>query len=187
MKQLSLLSKTFALIIALVVLAIPARADRVVTQQQFGKQTIEVADDEVITFYDMNSYQGISSSSSNNSQSLTVFKPAAGKAIQLNFERLDVRNDGNSWPAYVNVYAGAPALLDIESEGIDMAVDSYGKHRRKDRQEQPCSDYWRHPEGQDPVHQTEYLCRQYNRNRRRHCRERQDSREPPVCQRCWTS
>ena len=101
MKQLSLLSKTFVLIIAMVVLAIPARADRVVTQQQFGKQTIEVAADEVITFYDMNSYQGLSSSSSNNSQSLTVFKPAAGKAIQLNFERLDVRNDDKSSRAVI--------------------------------------------------------------------------------------
>ena len=108
MKQLSLLSKTFALIVAITAMALPARADRTVNQLQFGKQTIEVAADEVITFYDMNGYQGISSSSSNNSQSLTVFKPAEGKAIQLTFERLDVRNDGASWPAYVNVYAGDP-------------------------------------------------------------------------------
>ena len=93
---------------AIVAMALPARADRTVNQLQFGKQTIEVAADEVITFYDMNGYQGISSSSSNNSQSLTVFKPAEGKAIQLTFERLDVRNDGASWPAYVNVYAGDP-------------------------------------------------------------------------------
>ena len=42
----------------------------------------------------MNGYTGISSSSSNNSQSLTVFKPAQGMAIQVSFERLDVRNDG---------------------------------------------------------------------------------------------
>ncbi|MBR5639318.1 MAG: hypothetical protein IKW83_06090 [Muribaculaceae bacterium] len=105
MKQLSLLSKTFALMVALVAMALPAHADRVVNQLQFGKQTIEVAADEVITFYDMNGYQGISSSSSNNSQSLTVFKPAEGMAIQLTFQRLDVRNDGTNWPAYVNVYA----------------------------------------------------------------------------------
>ena len=108
MKQLSLLSKNLVLMIAVVVLALPAHADRTVNQLQFGKQTIEVAADEVITFLDMNGYQGISSSSSNNSQSLTVFKPAQGMAIQLTFERLDVRNDGNSWPAYVNVYAGDP-------------------------------------------------------------------------------
>ncbi len=108
MKQLSLLSKTVALIMAIAALALPARADRTVNQLQFGKQTIEVAADEVITFYDMNGYQGISSSSSNNSQSLTVFKPAQGMAIQLTFEKLDVRNDGASWPAYVNVYAGDP-------------------------------------------------------------------------------
>ena len=108
MKQLSLLTKTFVLMIAIAAMALPARADRTVNQLQFGKQTIEVAADEVITFYDMNGYQGISSSSSNNSQSLTVFKPAEGKAIQLTFERLDVRNDGANWPAYVNVYAGDP-------------------------------------------------------------------------------
>ena len=108
MKQLSLLSKNLVLMIAVVVLALPAHADRTVNQLQFGKQTIEVAADEVITFLDMNGYQGISSSSSNNSQSLTVFKPAQGMAIQLTFERLDVRNDGASWPAYVNVYAGDP-------------------------------------------------------------------------------
>ncbi len=108
MKQLSLLSKTFALIMVIAAMALPAHADRTVNQLQFGKQTIEVAADEVITFYDMNGYQGISSSSSNNSQSLTVFKPAEGMAIQLTFERLDVRNDGASWPAYVNVYAGDP-------------------------------------------------------------------------------
>ena len=108
MKQLSLLFQNLMLLMAIVAMALPARADRTVNQLQFGKQTIEVAADEVITFYDMNGYQGISSSSSNNSQSLTVFKPAEGKAIQLTFERLDVRNDGASWPAYVNVYAGDP-------------------------------------------------------------------------------
>ena len=88
MKQLSLLTKTFVLMIAIAAMALPARADRTVNQLQFGKQTIEVAADEVITFYDMNGYQGISSSSSNNSQSLTVFKPAEGKAIQLPREKL---------------------------------------------------------------------------------------------------
>ena len=108
MKHLKLYSKSMALLIALMALAMPAHADRVVKQLQFGKQTIEVGADEVITFQDMNGYTGISSSSSNNSQSLTVFKPAQGKAIQLTFTRLDVRNDGNSWPAYVNVYAGDP-------------------------------------------------------------------------------
>lgn len=88
MKQLSLLSKNLVLLMAIAAMALPAHADRTINQLQFGKQTIEVAADEVITFYDMRGYQGISSSSSNNSQSLTVFKPAEGKAIQLTFEDL---------------------------------------------------------------------------------------------------
>ena len=108
MKQLNLLSKYFVLIMTIAAMALPARADRTVNQLQFGKQTIEVAADEVITFYDMNSYQGISSSNSSNSQSLTVFKPAEGMAIQLVFEDLQILNDGANWPAYVNVYAGDP-------------------------------------------------------------------------------
>ena len=108
MKHLRLFFKSIALLIAFTILALPAHADRVVKQLQFGKQTIEVGADEVITFQDMNGYTGISSSSSNNSQSLTVFKPAEGMAIQITFANLDVRNDGTSWPAYVNVYAGDP-------------------------------------------------------------------------------
>ena len=108
MKQLNLLSKVFVLIMAIAAMAMPARADRTVNQLQFGKQTIEVAADEVITFYDMNGYQGISSSNNSNSQSLTVFKPAEGMAIQLVFEDLQILNDGANWPAYVNVYAGDP-------------------------------------------------------------------------------
>ena len=96
-------------LVVLVCVILPAGAHaREVRQLQFGKQTIDVAADESITFTDMNGYTGISSSSSNNSQSLTVFKPAQGMAIQVSFERLDVRNDGTSWPAYVNVYAGDP-------------------------------------------------------------------------------
>ena len=108
MKHLRLFFKSIVLLMAFIVLAVPAHADRVVKQLQFGKQTIEVGADEVITFQDMNGYTGISSSSSNNSQSLTVFKPAEGMAIQITFANLDVRNDGTNWPAYVNVYAGDP-------------------------------------------------------------------------------
>ena len=40
MKQLSLLTKTFVLMIAIAAMALPARADRTVNQLQFGKQTI---------------------------------------------------------------------------------------------------------------------------------------------------
>ena len=109
MKHLKLFSKSMLWLVVLVCVILPAGAHaREVRQLQFGKQTIDVAADESITFTDMNGYTGISSSSSNNSQSLTVFKPAQGMAIQVSFERLDVRNDGTSWPAYVNVYAGDP-------------------------------------------------------------------------------
>ena len=108
MKHLQLISRTFALLLAITALALPARADREVKQLQFGKQVIEVAADEVITFYDMKGYEGISSSSSNNSQSLTVFRPADGYAIQMSIANLDVRNDGAKWYGKVIVYDGDP-------------------------------------------------------------------------------
>lgn len=107
MKQFQL----FMLLLLTALLGVPieAMADREVTQLQFGKQTITVASDEVITFYDWKGTDDIGSSSSNNSQSLTVFEPAeTGKSIQITFESCDVKNDGSSWPGKVYVYSGDP-------------------------------------------------------------------------------
>lgn len=108
MKQ-KVLSSLLMLITMLLGVPIEALADREVNQLQFGKQTIEVATDEVITFYDWKGTENISSTSSNNSQSLTVFKPVEeGKSIQITFESCDVANDGASWPGKVIIYDGTP-------------------------------------------------------------------------------
>ena len=108
MKQ-KVLSSLFLLMTMLLGMPIEVFADREVNQLQFGKQTIEVATDEVITFYDWKGTENISSSSSNNSQSLTVFKPAEeGKSIQITFESCDVANDGANWPGKVIIYDGTP-------------------------------------------------------------------------------
>lgn len=96
-----------AMLLMLLWCAVPAaaQAENTLNMQQFGKQTVTVSDE--LTFYDMKGTGKINSSSSNNSMATVVFKPAdAGKAIQIVFESIDVRNDGASWPAYVNVYAG---------------------------------------------------------------------------------
>ena len=93
----------------LLLVPLGAWADREVNQLQFGKQTITVASDEVITFYDFKGAEDIPSSSSSNSQSLTVFTPQeTGKSIQITFESCDVANDGASWPGKVIVYDGTP-------------------------------------------------------------------------------
>lgn len=107
MKQIQLLM--LLLLTAMLGVPIEAQADRDVNQLQFGKQTITVASDEVITFYDWKGTDDIGYSSSNNSQSLTVFEPAeTGKSIQITFESCDVKNDGSSWPGKVYVYSGDP-------------------------------------------------------------------------------
>ena len=74
-----------------------AQDDNTVLQPQFGKQTVTVATGQEITYYDWKGTGSISASSSSNSQSLTVFKPAeAGMSVQITFESFDVRNDGSS-------------------------------------------------------------------------------------------
>ncbi len=78
-----------------------------VLQPQFGKQTVTVATGQEITFYDPKGTGSISATSSNNTQSLTVFKPAeAGMSVQITFESFDVKPFSNTYPAYVNVYNG---------------------------------------------------------------------------------
>ena len=111
-------------LLLLLLLAVPlgARADRDVNQLQFGKQTITVASDEVITFYDFNGADDIPSSSSSNSQSLTVFTPAeSGKSIQITFEEIDIIPDmsSGSYPAYMKVYSGTPS-----DDGFTWAIQA---------------------------------------------------------------
>lgn len=78
-----------------------------VLQPQFGKQTVTVATGQEITFYDPKGTGSISATSSNNTQSLTVFKPAeTGMSVQITFESFDVKPYSNMYPAYVNVYNG---------------------------------------------------------------------------------
>ena len=106
------LTLAFLLLIVMSALPITAWADREVNQLQFGKQTITVASDEVITFYDFKGADDIPSSSSSNSQSLTVFTPAeSGKSIQITFEEIDIIPDmsSGSYPAYMKVYSGTPS------------------------------------------------------------------------------
>ena len=104
MKKVRFLLTLFAMFMGLS----PAWADRDVNQLQFGKQIIEVTSDETITFYDSKGTGGYSSSS-DNAQSLTVFKPAeTGKVISITFEQFDIRNDGANFPAQVWIYNGTP-------------------------------------------------------------------------------
>lgn len=78
-----------------------------VLQPQFGKQTVTVATGQEITFYDPKGTGIIYANSSNNTQSLTVFKPAeAGMSVQITFESFDVKPYSASYPAFVNVYNG---------------------------------------------------------------------------------
>ena len=72
-----------------------------------GKQTIEVASDEVITFYDPWGTENVIDNNSYNAQSLTVFKPAeAGKSVQITFETIDLNQYSASYYLYMNVYDG---------------------------------------------------------------------------------
>ncbi len=100
--------KTFLLFVAFALSWLGGKAvAENVTMPQFGHQTVTVSAGSPVTFMDMNSYTGISSSSSNNSFATTIFEPAeAGNSIKIEFENIDVRNDGASWPANLSIYNG---------------------------------------------------------------------------------
>ena len=84
-----------------------------VTMLQFGHQTVTISAGSPVTFMDMNSYAGISSSSNNNSFATTIFEPAeAGNSIKIEFENIDVRNDGSNYPANLSIYNG---VFDVSS------------------------------------------------------------------------
>ncbi len=101
------LQQSLLLLLALFCIPLGAWADREVNQLQFGKQTIEVASDEVITFYDPWGTADVVDNNSYNAQSLTVFKPAdAGKSVQITFETIDLDQYSNSYYLYLNLYDG---------------------------------------------------------------------------------
>ena len=82
---------------------------RVVTQLQFGKQTVTVPADGELIFYDFKGTESINSVSTNNQHSLTVFEPEVeGMSVQITFENIDIKNDGSSYPGKVLVYSGDP-------------------------------------------------------------------------------
>ncbi|MBQ9362864.1 MAG: DUF4465 domain-containing protein [Bacteroidaceae bacterium] len=103
MKQYSLHS-LLGIFCLLCTLSVSARE---VNQPQFGKQTIEVATDEEIVFYDPWGTANIVDNNSYNAQSLTVFKPAeAGMSVQITFEKIDLNQYSNSYFLYMNIYDG---------------------------------------------------------------------------------
>lgn len=85
-----------------------------VLQPQFGKQTVTVPADGELTFYDPKGTDRMSASSTNNTLSMTVFRPAVeGMSVQVTFDSFDVRNDNTSstvknYPGEVTVYSGEP-------------------------------------------------------------------------------
>lgn len=95
------------LLLLMLLVPLGAWADRDVNQPQFGKQVIEVATDEVITFYDPWGTEDIDDQNSYNAQSLTVFKPVeTGMSVQITFEKIDLYQYSQSYFLYINLYDG---------------------------------------------------------------------------------
>ena len=93
------------------VLCLPARVmaqeDNTILQPQFGKQVVTVETGQELTFYDPKGTDPIPAAMASNAQSLVVFKPAEqGMSIQITFEQFELKDDGNDWPAYINIYDG---------------------------------------------------------------------------------
>lgn len=101
----------FSLLLLALLHVVPLRAqdDGIVTQLQFGRQTVTVPAEGELVFYDFKGPDRINSENANNQHSLTVFKPAVdGMSVQITFESIDIQNDGNAYPGKVLVYSGDP-------------------------------------------------------------------------------
>lgn len=84
-----------------------AQTSGVVMQKQFGKQSVMVEPGNDVTFYDFMGDDFIKGDISNNSQSLTVFRPSAeGYAVQIHFEMIDLQSHSEQCPDYLNIYDG---------------------------------------------------------------------------------
>ena len=74
---------------------------------KWGYETRSVSKDAPVTFYDFMGEDDIPSSSSSNSYSTVVFTPAEeGYSISVNFEYVDVKDDGAGWVSYLDVFDG---------------------------------------------------------------------------------
>ena len=95
-----------------------AQDGNTVLQPQFGKQTVTVATDQELTYYDYKGTGSIMSSNSSNSHSLLVFKPAEqGYSIMITFESFDVRTQMGSYQGYAKVYDG-----EVDDTGFTWAT-----------------------------------------------------------------
>lgn len=94
-------------LLACLIMTLPCLHAEDLLMPQFGKQVLTVSKDNPLTFYDMKGTEDIPSNNNSNSFSTVIFKPAEeGNSIVLSFETVDVRNDGASYPAYLNIYNG---------------------------------------------------------------------------------
>ena len=107
-QQLQKLMAALTLLLLCIPLQMYAQSTREVLQPQFGKQTITVASDEVITFKDPKGDTDYSGTTAENAHSLTVFQPAeAGMSIQITFESMNM-GGSNNYYSFANVYSGNP-------------------------------------------------------------------------------
>lgn len=98
-----------AVLLSLPMSLLAAVDGNIVTQPQLGKQVVTVPTTGELVFYDPKGTGSMASTSTNNTLSMTVFKPAEqGMAVQVTFETCDVTNDGDNWPGKVVVYNGDP-------------------------------------------------------------------------------
>ena len=102
------IQQSLQLLFIALLMPLSAWADREINQLQFGKQTITVASDEVITFKDPKGAAGYNGTKPENAHSLTVFQPAeAGMSVQITFSKV-VMGGSSSYCSFARVYSGDP-------------------------------------------------------------------------------
>ena len=81
---------------------------------QLGKQVVEVAADQVLTYYDYKGTESMPATTAGSAFATTIFKPAqTGYAVRIEFQEVEIKTYSASYNAYLKIYDGVFDTLSV--------------------------------------------------------------------------
>ena len=75
-----------------------------VLMPQLGKQVVEVAADQVLTYYDYKGTESMPATAAGSAFATTIFKPAqTGYAVRIEFQEVEIKTYSASYNAYLKI------------------------------------------------------------------------------------
>ncbi|MDY5075967.1 MAG: hypothetical protein SPE88_04200 [Paludibacteraceae bacterium] len=98
-----------------------------VLMPQLGKQVVEVAADQVLTYYDYKGTESMPATTAGSAFATTIFKPAqTGYAVRIEFQEVEIKTDNASYNAYLKIYDGVFDTLSVTYPTEASSVTAIG-------------------------------------------------------------